>query len=242
MLISGRRVAFAAMIFCFGVFGAVLAMRKRRTALITSVIAIIILAPYTAAFWNSESIIAEPAQAIRSQISPSERDASSDLYRIIERHNVHQTIRSAPLMGIGFGQQFYEFIPMISLGHFDMLQKYTPHANFLWIWLKVGAGGFAAWCLLIILAIFQLGQIARYGKEGPEFSLVVLAGIFIASWLVYVYYDIGAVDARLMYFLGVCFALIDIAYRRLENQAKAKKNPFSLNQSKKLFQVELTKN
>lgn len=226
MLISGRRVAFACMIFCLGAFGIMLIVRNRRTGYIASVIAIIVLVPYMAAFWNSDNIVGLPAKSVRSQISPDERDASSDLYRLLEKTNVYMTIKAEPI-GVGFGRPFTPYLGLISLGDFAELQLYTPHVQFLWVWLKTGFLGFGAFCFLIALSLFEFAQVVRRGKSGPEFTLVVLSGLMLVAWVVYVYVDTGLIDARLMAYVGVFMGLIDIFYRQLSPVKKVSKNQTS---------------
>ena len=70
-------------------------------------------------------------------------DRASDVYRIIENINVHATIRSAPVTGLGFGQPFLRPLSLPDISRFEF-NAYLPHNSFLWIWIKTGFIGFAA--------------------------------------------------------------------------------------------------
>ncbi len=218
VLISGRRAAFAALIIGFGIYLFVLYIRKRKLFFVVLICTTIIAIPYTAVFWNSnDGIWSMPIRAIRSQdAAPGSRDYYSDLYRQVEKFDVHQTILWNKLTGIGFGQRFFTPIPVLDLGEGFTLQVYTPHANILWVWLKVGMGGFAVFWLIQCMSLFKLAQLAKYGRDGPELGLVVLAGSGIAVFLVFAYVDIALSGSRVTIVLAIFAALIDIYYRKLQ--------------------------
>ncbi len=90
-------------------------------------------------------------QAVKTVIAPGQlslEDQSSDLYRQIEAYDIWYTIRSNELFGVGFGQQFLRpwQLPDIS---FFVFWEYMPHNSILWIWMKMGIGGFMAMLYLI---------------------------------------------------------------------------------------------
>ncbi|MCK9520443.1 MAG: O-antigen ligase family protein, partial [Dehalococcoidia bacterium] len=111
----------------------VLVLTFRSRPLLVGMVSVVLLAAtsvYVAAYWNQEyGALAQPARAIRSQISPSARDFSSDSYRDTEKVNVAQTIRLNKIFGIGFGRAFVQFQPLPDLTSFWPLQSYTPHQN-----------------------------------------------------------------------------------------------------------------
>ncbi|MDZ7726963.1 MAG: O-antigen ligase family protein [Dehalococcoidia bacterium] len=114
---SSRRAATLALIV--GLATVAWVMLPRRPVLVIGLGVPIFLVGllYVGAYWNQEyGAMAQPARAIRSQISPSERDASSDMYRATELYNVEQTIRLNRPFGIGFGMPFYQFQPLPDLG------------------------------------------------------------------------------------------------------------------------------
>jgi hypothetical protein len=104
---------------------------------------------YLAIFWNQNGTLAQPARAISSQFSPDPRDAASNDYRVVERYDIISNIERAPLMGLGFGQQYVMYIPLPDLGTVWPFWHYMTHNAVLWVWMKDGALGFVAfWWLL----------------------------------------------------------------------------------------------
>src|SRR5699024_10338733 len=102
---------------------ALLIRRQPLRAGIAGLVAMVLLSAYLGAFWNQQyGALAQPARAIRSQIDPSARDQSSDEYRIIERASIVQTIRSNPLLGVGFGKEFFLVAPLPDMTSYWPLQ------------------------------------------------------------------------------------------------------------------------
>ncbi len=127
---------------------------------------------YLATYWNKEyGATAQPARAIRSQIDPNARDDSSDQYRLTEKFDVTTTIRLNRVFGVGLGRPFIMFQPLPSLTSFWPLQQFTPHANMLWLWLKFGLLGAAAF-IARVGAGTQKRLIAalRYSRSGSASS------------------------------------------------------------------------
>src|SRR5262249_53615416 len=77
--------------------------RERRTLILrTTAASLFLFSIYAAAFWNSRSVLAQPVHAIRSQITPDERDESSDAYRKVENSNLLYTISQSAILGYGY--------------------------------------------------------------------------------------------------------------------------------------------
>lgn len=139
-----------------------------RVLTISIPVAVLILA-YLAAFWHTEyGALAQPARAVRSQIAPSERDRQSDLYRTNELANIKGTLAATPLFGVGFGKPFYQYTPLPNLETFWPLQRYVPHQNVLWLWLKMGLAGIAVflgvWALALARCMKAIRHAARAGR------------------------------------------------------------------------------
>ena len=96
---------------------------------------------YVGMFWNNTGTLGQPARAIRSQISPDPRDASSDQYRVTEHADILQNIRSSRLTGLGFGQQYTFYFPLPDLS-FWPFWHYTSHNAVLWVWMDGGLPAF----------------------------------------------------------------------------------------------------
>jgi hypothetical protein len=132
-----RRAAWP-VLFIGLIFLAIMLYRARPKVFWRTVPAVaLLLTGYLAVFWNSTGTVGQPARAIRSQISPDARDASSDFYRLIEHYDIVLNIRSSPVLGLGFGQPyvFYIGLPDISFWPF---WHYESHNSVLWLWMDGG--------------------------------------------------------------------------------------------------------
>lgn len=123
----------------------------------------VVLGLYVAAFWNGYGSLAQPAQAVRSVIAPSERDYLSNLYRDQENTNLNATIAQSPVVGIGFGKPMKVVVQMASLLDQWSLQLYMPHNNMLWLWMRMGIIGFAVFWLLVGSSLMLTGASLRLG-------------------------------------------------------------------------------
>ena len=210
VFIAAQRRAGVAALLIAGMILAIATFWRRRAMFWVSVPAVtLVLGVYVAAFWNSTASIGFPAQAIKGIIAPgqaSAEDQSSDLYRLVEAFNLNFTIRANPLFGLGFGQPFYRpvFLPDIS---FFELNAYLPHNSILWIWIKLGFGGFVAMFLIVVKALLLAADRVRYRDAGMTIVVTLCATAFVAMYVVYTWVDVSW-DARNTVFLGWALATI----------------------------------
>jgi hypothetical protein len=163
---------------------------------------------YLVTFWNDQGSFGFPAQAIKSVIAPGDlegEDRTSVIYRELEARNVWYTMRSDPVLGIGFGQPVQQLYRLPDITFFAFWQ-YMPHHSFLWIWLKTGYGGFVTMLYLMVSAI-QRGTRSALSFRSRELQIVtIVATLYLVMYLVFSYVDI-AWDTRSMVFAGLAFAI-----------------------------------
>ena len=207
--IAHRRAAFVVL----GVGLVLLAVslyrtRRRYFWSIVPVVSLVALG-YLGAFWNSQGSVGFPAQSVKSVVSPgqvSERDRSSDLYRIVETADVVATIRAAPLVGIGFGQPFYRPYPLPNLS-FWVFSDFITHNGILWVWMKLGVGGFVAMLYLFAAAIRDGGRAVLRLPRNDYAAITIGATGFVMMYAIFAYVDIGW-DSQSTVCLGAAFAVI----------------------------------
>jgi O-antigen ligase len=209
-VISQRRAAIVALFAGLVLVFAVLNWVNRRMFWRIAPVAVILVTCYVGAFWSSQSSAGFPAQAVKSVIAPggvSERNQGSDQYRVIENHDILYTIKSSPLLGIGFGQKFLRPLPLPAISIF-LLEDYKPHNSILSIWMKAGIGGFVAMLFLFGSAL-RAGTRAIIDNPRDGYSAFTLASVaFVLMYAVFAYVDM-AWDAQTMVLLGLAFAQID---------------------------------
>jgi len=109
----------------------------------------VVIAVYLPAFWNHTGSLAQPARAVRAITSPSQRDASSDLYRDQENANLKLNIRQSRPLGKGFGVPIDYALPIADIKSIDPLITHVPHNGVLYIVMRMGfLGGVVFWSLL----------------------------------------------------------------------------------------------
>lgn len=206
-ILSQRRAAAVALLAGFTVFSLVLFFRRRRAFFVLVPIVFVATAAYTAAFWNSEAAGGFGAQAVKSVIAPgqtSAEDASSDLYRAIEKYDLVFTVKAKPVTGVGFGQPFFRPIPLPNISFF-VFYEYIPHNSILWIWLKTGYVGFVT-LLFVVASTLRLGiRAALRSPTGDHLAVTIAALAYVVMYTVFAYVDI-AWEARSTVFLGICMA------------------------------------
>jgi hypothetical protein len=182
----------------------------RRKAFFTVAVPVLLAgAIYLPIFWNASGILAQPARAIRSVSDPDPRDAASNLSRELEKINIRATLRSYPILGVGFGQPFLQVVPIPDISFFPFW-NFEPHHNLFWIWFKTGIVGYLLFWTLIGTALMRAAYLAKTLPD-PDLkvaALLVIGGI-VAS-LTFCYVDLGLTMGRLTVFLGTLFGLAAI--------------------------------
>ena len=208
-LANGRRVAWlilAAGLIVLIVVGLVAVPRRRkflwRFAFVLTAFSVV----YFPAYWNKTGGFAQPARAFHSALAPDPRDAASNLYRVQEDANLNLNIREAGHLGKGFGVPIDYALPIVDISDIDPYIAYIPHNGVLYLFMRMGVYGAAAFWCLVAAAIVSGCRLARSGDS--EFAAV---GLLIAS-VVTGYTILGLNDQGFFYYrvailLGVLLGL-----------------------------------
>lgn len=211
---SQRRAGIVALIIGGLVLAVVLFVRNRKTFNWIIPIIMVLVLGYTGAFWNSDSQVAFPAQAIKTVIAPDDagdKDASSDLYRAIENVNLNATIRSSPILGIGFGRPFLRPIPLADISFFEFA-PFIPHNTVLWLWTKVGLAGFVSFIYMIGMGSASGIRAAVRMRDPDNASMVAVFSAYLPMFLVLAFVEISG-DATTTTLFAVSLALVGSADR-----------------------------
>ncbi|MEO8973077.1 MAG: hypothetical protein ABI406_15940 [Ktedonobacteraceae bacterium] len=150
--------------------------RARKWLAITLLITIILGVGYVAAFYKSSGSIGEPARAVVTVFYPDATEEASNLYRNIENYDLKYTLRLNP-MGMGFGKEFLNPIPLPNILILDPYYLYIPHNTIYWVWMRLGPIGFGAFWYLIGAIIVRGCIIARRLRD----RYLQLVAIFVVS-------------------------------------------------------------
>jgi hypothetical protein len=212
MLISERRAGLIAVMIAFVIFTASMIKINRKAFFMIAAPALLAAVVYLPLFWNNTGTLGQPARALRSVSSPDPRDAASNLWRDLEAINVRATIASDPIMGIGFGRPFLQIVTVPDISFFEFW-NYEAHHNVLWIWMKLGGIGFAAFFVLLLTGIARSIWLAKRlaHPELRTFAMIAMSGIVMS--LVFCYVDLGFTGFRICILLGVGLGTVGVLDR-----------------------------
>jgi hypothetical protein len=206
-LVCNRRAGTAAFIIIVPllVLGAYQALPTRRRLIgIVSMIGAVLFAGYYSAFKNSDSIIAQPARAIKSNFQPDARDASSNLYRDAENEDLMATIKSAPIQGYGYGKRMIHAVPIADISTQYEWWDIMTHNQVLWVWMRVGTFGFAAFWMMVSAVIICGCRTIQNPDADLEIKAIALFGVLVTGALmIFGLLDLQFSNFRDMLFVGL---------------------------------------
>lgn len=206
---TDRRAAYVALALGLIVFGVLLATDASRRHLLfqVGVPALVALLLVLVIGWNSPGPIGKPARAIKSIEEPdTTEDVQSNYYRRAEEANLIVTIRSAPILGLGFGRAF-QASGQLSKIDFS-LADYIPHNEIMWLWAKMGTIGFAVFWMTIGGLIAYGCVTFRSARDPYKKALAATITAALVMQVVVSYVDLQLTFARNMVFLGVLVAIL----------------------------------
>ncbi len=160
------------------------------------------LSIYYPLFKNSSSILAQPARAIKSNFQPDTRDAGSNAARDAENANLMATIRSAPLLGNGYGHRYLHVVYMADISDIYELEDYLPHNTVLWVWERLGIFGFLAFWMMVAAILVLAGQTARLENADATTKAIGIFTLCVMCMLIV----FGLLDLQLSSYRDVLFA------------------------------------
>ncbi|MDP2209114.1 MAG: O-antigen ligase family protein [Bacteroidota bacterium] len=226
-VLSQRRAAYAALGFAIITF-IILLPKLERIKLIKILIPVFILfSIYTISLWNNESTFAIPAQLVKTiVVEPKSEDDLryySNLYRDFENYNLAQTVKRAPVIGIGFGNKYDQPVMLTKIPF--PLQEYIPHNEIYWLLVKTGVIGFFLFWLFINSYILQAAFIFKRLNDLYFKSLCAVIIVAIVGQIVVSFYDLQLTYYRNMVFLGMLMGLLPVIEMldKRENNIKPRK-------------------
>lgn len=208
-LATQRRAAFLSLGIALVLMAFILYKENRRLFWRLAPAAALIGLLYIGIFWNSNSALGLPAQALRSVIAPQagSTDALSNLYRDIENENVSFTIQQAPLTGIGFGNKFYIIHPMPDISFF-IWWEYIVHNSIFWIWMKTGFFGFLSMVFMVGFSIMTGARLLDRLAQPDQKAIALTATLYLVMHFLYAYADMSW-DTQSMVYVGAMMGVIN---------------------------------
>jgi hypothetical protein len=208
--LAQRRAAYVA--FGIGIFAFMaLVGNKQRNSIFKVMIPVLILfGIYLAVFWKSEGTIGLPAQLVVSAFSKDKETAGeryySNLYREVENYDLSQTLKRAPLIGIGFGNKYDQPISLDGIPF--SLRDYIPHNEIFWLVVKMGAVGYWFFWFFLDMYIFHAAHLFTRLKDPYLKTICAVIIIAIMGQIVVSYVDLQLTFYRNMIYLGLLMGLL----------------------------------
>jgi len=158
--------------------------KKIRRALIG--LAPVILA-YLVAGWNSQAGIFKPAQMVRSIVDP--QSDGSTLWREFENYDIIATIQIHPIWGRGYGNGYYEVIPLAQIPY--ELEHYAPHNSILGLFCYSGLLAFCAQMALIVGGVYVCVRAYHAAAEPAHRAAALACFGSIVIYLIACWGDMG---------------------------------------------------
>lgn len=225
MLDNRRRVAMLAVWAAFAVIAG-LGIRYeaaiRRRIIIGSAIVVICFGAFLSAYWDAQwgltGQIVRPFHTLTGQVD--QRDYLSDLYRSNENMNIKASYATNPLIGMGFGRPMLLVYPLADISQQYPLWQYMPHNTDLWVAMRMGLVGMAAFWALIATVILEGVRAIRTQEDQLLRGVGAFALAAVVAELVVGYGDVQLENYRNMILLGVMIGLID-ALPRMQTATSA---------------------
>jgi hypothetical protein len=212
---NDRRTSYVILGAGVAILMAVAWARSPRRRWITGGVAVALLAVtalYLPIFWNRTGLTAAPAAAIRSAVDPTQRDAASDLYRVLENIDLGSDIHASTPFGLGFGKPIPTPIALPDLTKIDASIVYEPHNTILYLWLRLGFPGAIVFWSMIGAAVIAACRLAR--AQDPEIALIgTFALLAVSAYLIEGWYDQGLVSLRVAILMGAVLGTVEAAHR-----------------------------
>ncbi len=152
---NNRRLAYLSFIVGAALSYYVLpSTRFKRRLNLAMLLMLPLIAAYVVIGWGHTSGMFKPVGAISTMFGTHE-DTSSEM-RDIENYNLIQTLKSDPIIGIGWGHEYKEVSQAISIKDVFVQYRYIPHNSVLGLLAFTGIVGFGfVWQLFVVTIFFH---------------------------------------------------------------------------------------
>jgi hypothetical protein len=125
--------------------------RARRAIGWVLLVLAVVYPPYFLHYQNRTGFLALPARAISSSFHPTASDQASNQYRVFEDLDIMSTVKTSPVIGVGFGKPMLSPYYLPNIGY--VFQYIMPHNSILWVWMRLGTVGYLLLWFMIGLAV-----------------------------------------------------------------------------------------
>ena len=173
--LNSRRLAWVAVVAGLGLIYALLPkdqFKRRMNTFIWSISPLLL--GYVAIGWGQPTGIFKPVGSISTMFG--EHQDTSSVMRDIENYNLTKTLKSNPLLGLGWGHEYFELVAAYRISGGFPQYRYMPHNSLLGVLAFSGMLGFIGTCQIFPVAAF-LHMRAYLAARTPAARTGALVGI-----------------------------------------------------------------
>ncbi|MFW7377346.1 MAG: O-antigen ligase family protein [Oligoflexus sp.] len=168
---------------------------------------ILIVAGLLIAIVGSTWFLPAPFSFLRTTIDSLQEEQTMEFpaYRALENGNLLNAIGTAPILGLGTGQEFEEVFRMPDISFVYDRYRMIPHNLFLASWAYGGLLGILALSLIFSFMVSHTGSLFRYSHQSNLMIFSLCSFFFLIQYIVYTYGDLGLQIPRNQMFAGLLF-------------------------------------
>ncbi len=219
-MLNDRRASFMGVAFSLILSPVILKRFFRRRHVYLAGFGMLFLTFFIAGTWNVSGPAGILSDAIKSIAFKNEDPEAEPDYRDLENYNLYNAVMQNPITGLGFGKRFEIVADMPNIGGIYGSYDLIPHNNSLFMWAYGGAFGMAALGTFIALSLALMTRLFRLGHDWRVLAFAFVGFTQIIRWAIYVYADIGLLEARTTSVVGLMVGTAMSLLSHLESEPK----------------------
>jgi hypothetical protein len=186
IVVNNRRLAWLAVAIAFVLMYLLIPAGKLKSRINRyGLIASPLVVAYIAVGWGNPTGVFKPVGSISTMFG--EHQDTSSLMRDIENYNLMVTLKSSPLLGVGWGAEYIEVLRAIDISSIFPQYRYMPHNSLLGVIAFTGMFGFAGvWQLVLVCVYLHLlvyrGTTQTLARIASMTSLIAVLVIQLEMW------------------------------------------------------------
>ena len=190
MIANNRRLVFVEIALALVVLFFVMPMTnvKRKVVRYTLMATPLILL-YVVLGWNKATGFFKVAGMIRSLVD-SKSDASTE-WRDLENYDLFFTLKSSPVMGVGYGHPYIDQIRLPDVEAYYKLEHFIPHNSILGLWAYGGVIGFSLLWTFMIVGAFFAARSYKLATRPIDRVAALASTLMFVIYLAHCYGDLG---------------------------------------------------
>lgn len=203
-ILNDRRASFLGVAFSIILSPFVLKRFIQPRHIILATCGVLCTGAFIVGTWNMTGPVGFLSQTIKSVfLRGTDADVQEPDYRDLENYNLYNAAAQNPITGLGFGKRFELVADMPNISGIYESYDLIPHNNALFMWAYGGAFGMAALGTFIAFALAIMIRLHRLANDWRVLAFAFLGFTQIIRWSIYVYADIGLLEARTTSIVGL---------------------------------------